>query len=505
MFHPRGPKKAKWRIILLELVAFTLFAAPAQSQSRNTRLQDGHLLRRIGFGPTPAELDQIGRSGNYRYIAQQLYPENIDDSAMQTRLDALKPEQGDEMGYIFYPQRWYIRMIHSKRQLLEKMTLAWHEHFATSVDKAGMVPQMLAAQEEVLRGNALGSFRQMLIDMSKDPAMLIWLDNNENNGRGAKPPNENYARELLQLFALGTEQLNVDGTVKRDAQGRPLPAYTERDIKELARALTGWQVYYDDKDKRFYSTFNPLLHDGGDKMVLGRRIAGRAGADGAREVEDAVDILMAQPTMAPFIARILIWKFATETPTPRYVARVARTFAATGGDLRATMFSLLLDREFWRPDVMHSQPKTPIEHLAGILRALEARTQGKIMVEFGYVTKHLVFYPPTVFSFYPPGDKSSLLQTDLALMRDNFALVLLFTAPGNESWVDWKALFRKYDITGTPAEMVDKLSDLLMQAPLEARARARIIRFLTDAGEENDDALRVALWLMLSTPDYQKN
>lgn len=504
MLDSRKWKRTGWQALAFA-IALAFVGSQADAQSRNSRLQDGHLMRRIGFGPSPAELELIGRIGNYRYIAQQLSPETIDDSAMQARLDLLKPEQGDEMGYVFYPQRWYFRMIHSKRQLLEKTTLLWHEHFATSIDKAGMVPQMLGRQEETLRRNALGGFRQMLIEITKDPAMLIWLDNNENNGRGAKPPNENYARELLQLFALGTDQLNVDGSIKRDAQGRALPAYTERDIKELARALTGWQVYYDEKEKQFFSNFNPLLHDGGDKMVLGRRIAGRTGVDGAREVEDAVDILMAQPTMAPFIAKILIWKFATETPSPRYVARVARTFAATGGDIRATFFTLLVDREFWRAEVIRSQPKTPIEHLAGVLRALESRTQGKVMVEFGYVTRHLVFYPPTVFGFYPPGEKRRLLQTDLVLMRDNFALALLFAEPGNESWMDLPALFRKYNIRGTPAEIVDKLSDLLIQAPLETRTRARIIQFISDFGESNDDVLKVAMWLMLSTPDYQRN
>lgn len=476
-----------------------------QAQARDSRLQDGHLMRRIGFGPTPAELETIGRIGNQRYMVQQLYPDAIDDSEMLARLAQLKREEGDDLGYSFFPQRWYFRMLFSKRQLLEKMTLFWHEHFATSVDKAGMVPQMMAVQEELLRRNALGDFRRMLIEITKDPAMLIWLDNNQNNGRGAKPPNENYARELMQLFALGTVELNMDGSIKRDAQGRPIPAYTERDVKELARALTGWVVYYDEQAKQFLSAFNPQLHDSTDKTLLGRRIAGKAGNDGAQEIEAVADILMAQPSMAPFIAKILIQKFATQTPTPRYVNRVARIFAATRGDLRATMFSLLVDREFWRADIMRSQPKTPIEHLAGIIRGLEARSQAKLMVQFGFVSKHLVFFPPTVFSFYPPGEKEKLLQSDMVLSRDNFALFVAFGTPANDTWTDLRGYFQKYNITGTPTQIVDRLSDLLLQAPLESRARARIIKFITDFGPDNDDVEKVALWLLLSTPDYQRN
>ena len=490
---------------MLALCVLGLLPMAARGQAPMARLEDGHLLRRIGFGPTPAELEMLGRIGNYRYLVQQLAPETVDDSALDARLATLRPGAGDEMGYVFFPQRWYVRMIYSRRQLLEKMTLTWHEHFATSVAKAGMTPLMLAVQEETLRRNALGSFRQMLIAVTVDPAMLIWLDNNGNNGRGEKAPNENYARELLQLFALGVNELQPDGTIRRDGQGRPVPAYGERDIKEIARALTGWYVRYDEAAKIFVPAFNPEWHDGGAKTILGRRISGRLGADGAREVEEVVDILMAQPTMAPFIAKMLVQKFATQTPTPRYVARVAQAFAGTGGDLRATMFTLLTDREFWRPDVMRSQPKTPIEHLAGLLRGLEAESQGRLMVEFGFGTKHLVYYPPSVFSFYPPGEKEKLLAADLVLMRDNAAIVLLFTDPGNDSWVNLGRFFGRYKIRETPEGMIDDLSAMLLQAPLESRARARIVKLLADYGEMNPDVIKIALWLLVSTPDYQRN
>ena len=127
------------------------------------------------------------------------------------------------------------------------------------------------------------------------------------------------------------------------------------------------------------------------------------------------------------------------------------------------------------------------------------------MVDFGFVTKQLVHYPPSVFSFYPPGEKERLLQTDLVLKRDNFALTLLSAPPANESWVDLHAWFGKYDVTGTPAQIADKMSELLMQAPLEARARARIIKFISDSGEPEIGNLKIALWLMLCSPDYQRN
>ena len=196
---------------------------------------------------------------------------------------------------------------------------------------------------------------------------------------------------------------------------------------------------------------------------------------------------------------------STQTPSARYVERVAQAFAASGGDLRATMFALLTDREFWAAETMRSQPKTPIEHLVGILRGLEAESQGKLPVDFGFVMRQVAYYPPTVFSFYPPGEKEKLLATDTVLMRDNAGLVLLFTGPGNDSWVNLDALFTRNQVRTTLPELVDDLSRLLLQAPLEAQARARIVKLLSDYGETNRTVVRIAVWLLLCSPDYQRN
>src|SRR5262249_227279 len=162
------------------------------------RLTAGHVLRRLGFGPSPADMSTVLSMGVPAYIAQQLNPLSINDSAAEAKLP---PPPKDQYDYETRLRRWFIRMVYSKRQLREKMTLIWHEHFATCIEKVGS-GCLMAQQESLFRVTSLGEFRNLLINITKDKAMMVWLDNNYNNGQatdsnGKKiPPNENYAREF---------------------------------------------------------------------------------------------------------------------------------------------------------------------------------------------------------------------------------------------------------------------------------------------------------------------
>ncbi len=150
-------------------------------------------------------------------------------------------------------------------------------------------------------------------------------------------------------------------------------------------------------------------------------INGRNGPSGAQEVSDVVDILMRQPTMAPFISKILIQKLATETPSGAYVERVARVFQQTGGNIRSTVRAILIDQEFYSQSVVRTQFKEPIEHFVGALRALGAQTKGEFMIYWSNAAEQLLYYPPSVFSFYPPGGKGQLVNTALVTIRDRVA------------------------------------------------------------------------------------
>jgi hypothetical protein len=498
-FHlePAGPEAAAAGA----RAALELAPAPLAAPYDAERLLAGHLLRRISFGPTPAEVTRVLRMGRARYIDWQLNYPGINDGAALARLPRPPRDKYDDPGW---QARWYARMVYSRRQLLERMTLIWHEHFATSNEKVG-VAYLMHKQEDVLRRFALRNFRDLLVNVTRDQAMLIFLDNDPNNGNAVDDdgnpilPNANYAREFLQLFAIGPVQLNLDGTPILDGNGLPLPNYTEQDVREVARALTGWYVDWHRERFRF-ALFDPDYHDSRPKTILGVSLPGRSRAAGAREVEDVVDVVMAHPSMPPFISKILIQKLALERPTPGYVQRVATVFRDSRGDLRKTVRAILNDPEFVSPPAVRTQWKEPIEYFVGPARALGARTKGDAFIEWTYFTKQLVYYPPSVFSFYPPGQKRQLVNTATVTYSDRGMDAL--ASGWTDTAFDAELLVRRNRLA-TPEQVVDYLSDALLVAPLPDEVRAAIVGYME--GRSDATKVRGAMWLITTTPDFQRN
>ena len=478
-------------------IQFGVHQLNAQNYAED-KLLAGHVLRRLGFGPNPQELNAVLSMGIPAYIELQLNPNKIDDSAANSKLPSPPRDFYSDYEWI---KRWHTRVVYSRRQLQEKMTLIWHEHFAASELKVG-VGGFMHQYEETLRKHSLGNFRDLLIEITKDQAMLVFLDNNFNNGNafddnGKKiPPNENYAREFLQLFALGTDRLNMDGTVQKDSKGLPHPTYSEKDVKEVSRALTGWYVNYRAGRK---SQFTADLHDSGKKTILGVTVNGRSGPNGGSEINDVVDIVMRQPSMPPFISKILIQKLATETPSPAYVERVARVFQQSGGNIRSTVRAILMDSEFYSPAVVRTQYKEPIEHFVGALRSLGARTQGENLIYWSYAAEQLIYYPPSVFSFYPPGNKGQLINTALVTIRDRVADDIVANA--GDTTFDVATFLPNGTLT--PGEATDFIIDALLTAPPDPALRSKVLSYLK--GQVNEEKVRGAIWLVLCSPDYQRN
>ena len=178
-----------------------------------------HLLRRAGFGYSPEELGEYLALGLTGTIDRLLNPERVDDAVAEVAADAFREKALQDRQALL--TTWHARLVLTKRPLLEKLTYFWHDHWATGIRKVN-APSYMLVQNEAIRAGALGKFRDLAMAMTRDPAMMIWLDNRDNV---AKAPNENYAREFLELFTLGEGHL-----------------YTEKDVKEAARALTGWRV-----------------------------------------------------------------------------------------------------------------------------------------------------------------------------------------------------------------------------------------------------------------------
>jgi uncharacterized protein (DUF1800 family) len=461
----------------------------------------GHLLRHIGFGPTLDEVKQVVQMGWEPYIDQQLNWAAISDSIATVKLPPQPTSIYDDQAWM---RRWYTRMVYTKRQLQEKMTLIWHEHFATSNDKVG-IGLLMHKQEDLLRAKGLTSFRELLTGVITDQAMLIWLDNDYNDGNDFDGdgnrvlPNANFARELCQLFTMGPIQLHMDGTPITDGAGVPLPSYTEQDIKEIARALTGFHVDY--KGNAFTKAiFDPRLHDSRPKTIMGVSLPGRSGTDGINEVGDVVDIILSQPNVAPFISKNLIVKLATETPTPGYVERVATVFASSQGDLKKTIKAILMDPEFVSAAVERSQYKEPIEYFVGPVRALNGVTKGDAFTDWTFLTNQLIYYPPSVFSFYPPGQKRTLINTALLTYRDRSADS--FVAGFTDTKIDAPTLIKNYHLT-TPDTVADFLGATLLTSALQPALRQEVLTYM--AGTVTERKLRGAIWLVMCSADFQRN
>jgi uncharacterized protein (DUF1800 family) len=306
-----------------------------------------HLLRRFGFGASEAELAYYGTGGLAGAVDKLLNYESVDEGfsvepmAMATGKNAkLKIEAVQEW--------WLMRMVTTRRPLQEKMTLFWHDHFATSTDKVTS-PYMMLAQNQILRAGATGKFTQLLLTVSKDPAMLLWLDN-QYNVKGH--PNENFAREVMELFTLG------------------IGHYTERDIQEAARAFTGWgfgtqgrrqpknqkvaknQVFIDNADK----------HDDGVKELFGNK--------GNFDGDDVIGILCSNKQTARYLtAKIWEW-FAYPGPDESIVERLAEPFYRNGLNVKSLLRSIMESPEFYSTRAERAIYKDPVDFAVSTLRQL---------------------------------------------------------------------------------------------------------------------------------------
>lgn len=388
----------------LGVAAAALLAAAAAAAAPLGFDDARHLLARTGFAPARAEVDAyVGLTRAQavdrlldaaRTEARTPLPSWADERVEPLRLKRLSDEEKKAAVRQLYQRGaelrawWLEEMLRTPSPLTERMTLFWHNHFVSSQKKV-KAPQLMARQNALLRRHALGNFGALLHAAAKDPAMLIYLDSASNRkGR----PNENFAREVMELFTLG--------------EGN----YTERDVKEAARAFTGWSV--SPRDGLAF-TFRRAWHDGGVKTVLGR--------SGELDGDDVLDILLAQQATADFIVAKLWREFVSPAPDAAEVRRIGAVFRGSGYDIRAALRALFLSDAFWAPQNRGALIKSPVDLVVGTLRQFDVAT-GE-MLPFALLTRQLgqdLFAPPNVRG-WPGGeawiDASTLLARKQFLDR----------------------------------------------------------------------------------------
>ena len=316
---------------------------------RTERERIAHLLRRFGLGASEAEMDYYGQDGLKGAIQKLLEYEKVEEQeipgpeAFSGKNGGIKPQS--------LRAWWTQRILTTKRPLVEKMTLFWHDHFATSVAKVDNA-LLMYGQNETLRANATGNFRTLLSEVSKDPAMMFWLDNQLNV---AGKPNENFGREVMELFTLGVGN------------------YTEKDVQEVARAFTGWNYTQRRTRKANENTirggrpvfvFDESKHDAGVKTILGKT--------GNFNGDDVLDLLCDHPQTARYITQKMWTWFAYPDPDTGLIDGLASKFKASGLDIAVLLRAIMEAPEFYSAKAGRTVYKNPIDFTIATLRQLGA-------------------------------------------------------------------------------------------------------------------------------------
>jgi len=471
-----------------------------------------HLLNRAGFGGTPDEIKAFYQLGFDRAVQFALL--GPDDSTQFPKPAWARPQDLMEMRQTMmlmspedqkvvqqdlqkqYRQNdldlitwWLGRMRYSPNPFREKMTLFWHGHFATSVQKVRET-YLMWQQNETLRQHAFGNFGLMVKAISRDPAMLIWLDTRESR---KDHPNENFAREVMELFTLG------------------IGNYAEDDVQQAAKAFTGYRI--DPRDESF--RYAPFQHDDGEKHFLGKT--------GPFSGDDVIDIILQQPACARFIAK-KVWEFyAYQDPSGELVNALAQKFRQNNYEIRPLMNTIFRSAEFYSHDAVRTQIKSPVQWVVQTSKVLETGLpRPQITVNALRQLGQLPFAPPNVKGW--DGGKA-WITTSTLLYRYNMANFAVGNGPlrierlrrvANPQAVAGNGFdvqnFEGPDLAkvvpqqvrGDPKRLVAYLCFRLFQDPLTPRDTEAFVKYVSDHGPNpDDDSLRELLHLMMSTPQYQ--
>ncbi|NQW18775.1 MAG: DUF1800 domain-containing protein [Chloroflexi bacterium] len=454
-----------------------------------------HLLRRAGFSASRAQVEEYAKRP-YEEVVEELLNPQDQPEIDEDRLLRYYPHYGSIDNYNGAGAgRWYYRMINSERQLQEKIALFWHHVFATAWHKTEHSPTVIR-QIEMFRQNGLGKFSDILLDLSRDPAMIHWLDNNQNHSYRI---NENFGRELMELFSMG------------------IGAYSEHDIKEAARAFTGWTfrqpmpLYpYGHWDASY--EYDPNDHDDGEKTFLGQT--------GNFNGQDVIDIIVDQESAARFISRHLYNFFvADESQVPAWsieppqdpeaIDIMVNAYFESGAEIRSVLRAMFNSDFFKR--AAYKRVKSPVEFVTGVIKLSGEYTEPDPgladLVSASTAMGQELLNPATVEGWHTGKE---WIDGGTLNERVNFAVEHLqkVDAPGVLAIVDRLAALGR---SLSPEEFLDECLDLVGPLPVSDETRGSLLEFANTLGDVNyasdrDESLANVthmLRLIVAAPEYQ--
>ncbi|MEP6993417.1 MAG: DUF1800 family protein [Acidobacteriota bacterium] len=513
------------------------------------RPEASRLLEQASWGPTDADVSTVLGRGTLGWLADQ-YSATASSYALQTLWPEDIPDSCDDAcrltNYSIYPlqTRFFTSALYNSDQLRQRVSWGLHKIIVVSADTIPYASQM-APYLRILDQNAFGSYRDILYQVTLNPAMGAFLNTNTST---KYDPNENYAREILQLFSIGTELLNQDGTTQNDVDGKPLASYDQSVIDQFKRVYTGW--YFPEitcpppngadvcNDYISPMTLDGDYHDTDEKDLfvgfLPNPTVLPAGQSGDQDLNGAIDAIFQHPNVGPYVARELIHSLVTSNPTPAYVERVAGFFNDSGasvrGNLWAVVKAILLDPEARTSpsDPVYGHLKEPVLYANNLLRAFHARSADGSGLSDGHLNPQTtdmgqgVFRPPTVFSYFPQayvappasagvlGPEFGIMNASTSLKRANWVNTMVFWGGIEANPDDNSPLGTSLDFSELQAlavntdNLVDRLNRLLMHDTMSDALRGSIVDAV-NAIDPADPYFRgqQALYLVVVASQYQ--
>jgi uncharacterized protein (DUF1800 family) len=485
-------------------------------------------LEQSSFGPNAAYIAQVQQLGLQGFLnAQYSLPVTPfpNPAASETDLSEVQ-------------KRFYVQIVGAPDQLRQRVAYALGLIYTISGNTIS-TPQAFTPYLQLLQNDAFANYRQIMEDVTLSPAMGNYLNmvNNNKPYSSSDHANENYARELMQLFTLGTSLLNQDGSLQTDGSGNQIATYSQAQVQEFALAYTGWT--YPTQPGMATQTNNPQYwigpmvavnsnHDVTVKQLL--QYAGAvqggllpAGQTAQADLDGALDNIFNHPNMPPFVSQQLIQHLVTSNPSPAYVQRVASVFANNGngvrGDMAAVVTAILLDPEARRGDspatanAVDGHLREPTLYIAGLLRAFNGVTDGANLDYYGGTMGEAALEPGSVFSFFSPsfqipgtsllGPEFQIQTTATALNRFNWLNSFAFGSIGSTTTVDFSPYANQ---ASNPAQMLASLNTLMMHGTMSANVQNSILTAVAAVPAGSNQAMdqaKTAIYLVATSSQYQ--
>jgi uncharacterized protein (DUF1800 family) len=474
------------------------------------------LLEQSTWGVNPLTLSHVQAVGMQAFLNEQFamapstYP---------------APATDDDMAVV--QKRFFTNALTGQDQLRQRVAWGLSQIMVSSAVKINN-PSAFVLWQNLFQTDAFGNFSTLLNDVTLSPVMGNYLDmvNNDKPGNGVDP-NENYAREVMQLFSIGLEQLNQDGTPQLDGSGNPIPTYDQDTIEGFAHTFTGWT--YPTKpgatarfrNPEYYG--GPMIpfdshHDTGTKLLL-NGVTLPAGGTTQGDLTAALQNIFNHPNVGPFISRQLIQRLVTSNPSPEYVSRVAGVFNDNGsgvrGDLKAVVQAILLDTEARRGDdpaqaqASDGHLKEPVLFITNLLRAMNGVSDGVGLADRASDMKQPPFFSPTVFNFYHPdhviegttllGPEFEIFNTSTAISRINFVNTLVYNQLSSTTAVD---LSGYVPLAAAPDQLVNAVAAVMLHGQVSDDMRATLVTTLSGISD-NTRRTKAAFYLMGSSSQFQ--